>query len=555
MSDMQHNLARVLCQAGARLREAGLPSELAAQMEQLAEQVHQPCVVAVVGRVKAGKSTFINALLGQDLAKVGTTETTATINYFHYGQANPNRPVRCYWRGAQVTEEERAFLDSLQGNDVETLRRAEGIDHLEYHLLNRYLEHMTLVDTPGTGAVVEEHQNTLAEFMRLYGQLRERHDQETQQLASEADAVLYLIGETARTADRDFLEEFRQVTQGRSRSFNAVGVMAKIDLNPEVMDRRDELAVKIASQLQDSLNTVIPVSAGIRRALDRLLENEQQGLVQLREALHCIPPDRVKKLLADERFYLQLDPDGPVTAAERQTLKGEMPWMVFKTIAEVAADPNLDIDAIIEYLDRVAGFDRLKAVLERHFFKRSHLLRGYRIVNDARRVLSTIRFKHLPEFRKDKARLEHFLTFIRQADGDPATARELEAFIQARFVERAGVEEVVQELERAFARIFHDLEEYNSDFEALQQMEDHADLFSSSQQDELRALLGLYGMEVEKRLTADRVSVAYVEERQQTWGQLSQRGRSPVLRDVAQRAVDRYGLILNELLGNTTSSY
>jgi hypothetical protein len=554
MNNIQHTLTMVLRRAAERLYGAGLPGEVAAQMAHLAEQVHHPCVVAVVGRVKAGKSTFINALLGQDLAKVGTTETTATINYFRYGQANPDRPVRCYWRGAQVTEEDRAFLDSLQGNDVETLRRAEGIDHLEYHLLNRYLEHITLVDTPGTQAVVGEHQNTLAEFMHLSGQLRERHDQETQQLASQADAVLYLIGETARTADRDFLEEFRQVTQGRSRSFNAVGVMAKIDLNPEVMDRRDELAAKIASQLQDSLNTVIPVSAGIRRALDRLLEYEQQGLVRLMEALRRIPPDKVKKLLADARLYLRSDPNVPVTPAERQTLKGEMPWMVFKTIAEVAAYPNLDVAAVVERLDRIAGFDRLKAVLERHFFKRSHLLRGYRTVNDARRVLSTIKFKHLLEFRKDKARLERFLTFIRQAGGDPATAHELEAFIHARFTERAGVEGVVQDLERAFARIFHELEEYNSDFEALQHMEDHANLFSPSQQDELRALLGLYGMEVQKRLPADCVAVAYVEERQQTWGQLSQRGRSPVVRGVAQRAVDRYGLILNELLGNMTAS-
>ena len=70
-------------------------------MERLAQQVDQPCVVAVVGRVKAGKSTFINALLGQDLAKVGTTETTATINYFRYGRPDPERPVRCIWRYGQ----------------------------------------------------------------------------------------------------------------------------------------------------------------------------------------------------------------------------------------------------------------------------------------------------------------------------------------------------------------------------------------------------------------------------------------------------------------------
>jgi GTPase Era involved in 16S rRNA processing len=58
--------------------------ELGEWMEGLVKQVYQPCVVAVVGRVKVGKSTFVNALLGEDLPKVGSTETTATTNYFTY---------------------------------------------------------------------------------------------------------------------------------------------------------------------------------------------------------------------------------------------------------------------------------------------------------------------------------------------------------------------------------------------------------------------------------------------------------------------------------------
>ena len=39
-------------------------------------------MVAVAGRVKVGKGTFVNALLGEGLAKVGTAETATTINYF-----------------------------------------------------------------------------------------------------------------------------------------------------------------------------------------------------------------------------------------------------------------------------------------------------------------------------------------------------------------------------------------------------------------------------------------------------------------------------------------
>src|SRR3990170_662723 len=128
MTAVQTELTAILKRAAKRLRGAGLPAELAERMEELAKQVHQPCVVAVVGRVKVGKSTFVNALLREDLAKVGTTETTATINYFSYGSPDPDPPVRCHWRGGKVTDERRAFLDGLQGNDLETLRRAGGIE-------------------------------------------------------------------------------------------------------------------------------------------------------------------------------------------------------------------------------------------------------------------------------------------------------------------------------------------------------------------------------------------------------------------------------------------
>ena len=114
----------------------------------------RPCTVAVVGQVKVGKSTFVNALLGGDHAKVGSTETTATINYFSHVSPesyDPERPVRCYWRGGGFSDKSRAFLDGLQGNDLETLQRADGIERRQYRLPNALLEQITLVDTPGTG--------------------------------------------------------------------------------------------------------------------------------------------------------------------------------------------------------------------------------------------------------------------------------------------------------------------------------------------------------------------------------------------------------------------
>jgi len=117
MSAIPQSIIQVLEQSATRLRIPGLPGPLADELAALAGKVYDPCVVAVVGRVKAGKSTFINALLGarEDLATVGTTETTATINYFRYGRpADPEWPVRCHWRGGGYKDYSAGFLHQLQ---------------------------------------------------------------------------------------------------------------------------------------------------------------------------------------------------------------------------------------------------------------------------------------------------------------------------------------------------------------------------------------------------------------------------------------------------------
>jgi hypothetical protein len=70
MTEMREKFAATLNRVAERLRETCLPDELAAGMEWL-------------------------ALLGGDLAKVGTIETTATINFFSHGKPpDPDRSFR-----------------------------------------------------------------------------------------------------------------------------------------------------------------------------------------------------------------------------------------------------------------------------------------------------------------------------------------------------------------------------------------------------------------------------------------------------------------------------
>jgi len=565
--EIQDNLIAALEEASQRIRAAGLPNELAVEMERLAGQVRERCVVAVVGQVKVGKSTFVNALLGGNLAKVGTTETTATINYFTYGSPpDSDRPVRCYWRGGKQTWEDRDFLDGLQGNDMETLRRADGVDRLEYLLEHRFLEGATLVDTPGTNAAVEEHQDVTAEFMKLRDQLRERHHEDTERLGRQADAVIYLVGAVAMTTDEKFLEEFAKTTAGRSSALNAVGVMTRIETQPEVLAQRHDLARDIANQLKDELNTVIPVGSGVHRALERLLADDRAGLRRLMDALRRIPSERLEMLLVKDTIFFKQDfEDCPVSAEERRALFEELPedirrWPIFATLIR-AADSESSVDEVEARLKEISNFDDLEQILEKHFIERGHILRCFRIVDDARRVLRKIKYDHLQQrhrrIREEGDRLDRFVGLIRQAGGDPSTTRELEGFVYRHLDVEARARELeglYGDLDTQISSLYWELEHHNADFEALQKLEEPGHKFSEEELAELRPLLGLRGTELEKRLPLGKGDPDFVLQRMLHWrSKAEQAPFGSARRYVAERAYARYGIIykqLDELLGS-----
>ena len=107
-------------------RLPGQESRLA-DVAMLQRRLQQPCVLAVVGKEKAGKSSFVNAVMGSNLAKVGEMETTATVNMFCHGEPeNPESPVEVVWEkgadadaviylvAAEATANARKLLDDFK---------------------------------------------------------------------------------------------------------------------------------------------------------------------------------------------------------------------------------------------------------------------------------------------------------------------------------------------------------------------------------------------------------------------------------------------------------
>jgi hypothetical protein len=205
----------------------------------------------------------------------------------------------------------------------------------------------------------------------------------------------------------------------------------------------------------------------------------------------------------------------------------------------------------------LAGFEPLKQILEKRFFDRSHLLRAFRIVADARRLLDEIRYTALPRMRlqehASQARLSRFQAFVAGAAGDAVTRRELSDFLAAQqglggHAER--LEAVLRDVDRDLAHLFHRLEEDNADFLALQVLDEEPGAFSDTERDELVRLLGRYGVGWEERLPEDRRTEAALEQRARAWTRVERTSLHPRRRVVAERASAGYSRLLDHLLSS-----
>src|SRR3954452_8714286 len=71
------------------------------ELDRIGRRLNQPIRVALAGTLKAGKSTLVNALVGEDIAPTDATEATRIVTWFRNG---PTPKVtanhRVGWRGA-----------------------------------------------------------------------------------------------------------------------------------------------------------------------------------------------------------------------------------------------------------------------------------------------------------------------------------------------------------------------------------------------------------------------------------------------------------------------
>ncbi|EGC29277.1 hypothetical protein DICPUDRAFT_84689 [Dictyostelium purpureum] len=190
-----------------------LSSSLGSFKESIEQLKDSSFLLVVVGEFNSGKSSFLNALLGNIYLKEGITPTTHRINIIEFG-------------------------DKITSKTVPS--RLSNTEHEIITLPVEWLKDFSLVDTPGTNAVIEGHQEITEHFV------------------PKSDLVLFVtsIDRAFSESEKQFLEKVKKWGK------KIVVVISKTDLidnNPLSNNPQEELN-EVIKFVEDNFKSQLGVS-------------------------------------------------------------------------------------------------------------------------------------------------------------------------------------------------------------------------------------------------------------------------------------------------------
>jgi hypothetical protein len=334
-----------------------------ATIDTIDERLHAPLRVALAGKVKAGKSTLLNALVGDELAPTDAGECTRIVTWYRHGltyrvllkpKGGPAVP-------APFQRDAGALEVDLQGHDP------DAIERLEIEWPAPQLEELTLVDTPGLGSITTEISERTVAFLTP--------DDEQ---STPADAVLYLMRHL-HTGDLRFLEAFHDHDLAQPLPVNAIGVLSRAD--EIAVGRLDAMAsaTRIAARYRADpkvrrlVQTVVPVAGLLAQTGSSLREAEFQGLRQLAS----LPAEQTDALMLSADRFVAVDATVGLTDLERAHLLDRLGLFGVRLSLQLIRGGKADTARqLADQLVHHSGLDHLRRVLHTQFTARSELLKA-----------------------------------------------------------------------------------------------------------------------------------------------------------------------------------
>lgn len=230
-------------------------------------------VVVVLGEFKRGKSTFINALIGNDLLPTDVLPETATINALIYNE-KPELEIIMQDGSVERGQVERSFLERFSAKNQTD--ECSKIKYLKigypFKLLNN---NVVIVDTPGVSDLNEQRCDVTYNFI------------------PKANAVLFMLDANSplKKSEIDFIEE-KLLAQGIDNIIFLVNKYDNID-DEEDEDFWKNLQVhmlKVFSESEHPLKALNMYPLSAKMALRGVLEQKQNfidasGITEIKTAL------------------------------------------------------------------------------------------------------------------------------------------------------------------------------------------------------------------------------------------------------------------------------
>jgi hypothetical protein len=315
----------------------------------------QPLRVAIAGKLKAGKSTLLNALIGEELAPTDAGECTRVVTWYSDG---PRYAVT-----ADLVDggtEARPFTRRDGALQISLGRPADQIERLDVRLPSARLREHTLIDTPGLASLSTEVSLRTMAFLEAEGER-----------AAQTDAVLYLMRHL-HGADVRFLEAFHGAGIAGGTPVNAVGVLSRADEIGGCRLDAMTVAARVADRYQgdERLRRLCPVVVPVAGLLGAAGATLREAEFRLLAQVAAQPMDDVVELL------LTADRFADSGEQRRAVLLRLGLFGVRLSVRLIREREVTDAGQLARALTAASGIEKLREVFAAQFVGRAEVLKA-----------------------------------------------------------------------------------------------------------------------------------------------------------------------------------
>ncbi|WP_207454534.1 dynamin family protein [Herbiconiux sp. SYSU D00978] len=333
--------------------------EASAALRGYARRLDEPLRVALAGMVKAGKSTLLNAVIGDEIAPTDAGECTRVVTWYRYHHT-PRitlHPVAGTPRSLPVRRVDGRLVLDLGPTP------AEDVQRLVVEWPAAPLKDLILIDTPGIGSLSDDVSERSNRFLL------------PEDAPSEADAIVYLLRHLHAT-DLTFLQAFRDAGAGRSATVNSLAVLSRADeigagrLNALLSARDIADRYRNNGDLRALALGVVPIAGLLAQTARTLRQSEYAALAELARLGR---DERERLLVSADRFVRS--PAVPVEPATRAALLDRFGMFGIRMATVLIRGGATDATELAHQLVRQSGLDDLLRTITTQFGARAEHLK------------------------------------------------------------------------------------------------------------------------------------------------------------------------------------